>query len=72
VCEFWKTFNTEKSETTCKYINKKKEMKEEISNPMTLMEINFRFLFFLETINWEIAKSNDKQSDKFPKDGAIN
>ena len=57
---------------TCEYINKKNEIKEENSNPTTLMEINFRFLFFLETINWEIAKSNDKQSDRFPKDGTIN
>ena len=32
-------------------VYKKKEIKEEISNPMTLKEINFRFLFFLETIN---------------------
>ena len=56
---------------TYEYINKKKEIKEEINNPVTLMEINFIFLFFLETINWEIAKSNDNQSERFPKDAAI-
>ena len=56
---------------TYEYINKKKEIKEEISNPATLMGINFRCLFFLETTNWEIAKSNDNQSARFPKDGAI-
>ena len=72
VCEFWKTFNTVKSDTICKYISKKKDVKDEISNPMTLMEIKFEFLFFFEAINWEIEKSNDNQSAKFPKDGIIN
>ena len=38
---------------------------------MTLMEINLGFLFFHEVINWEIAKSNDNQSIKFPKKGTI-
>ena len=56
----------------CKYINIKKEIKEEISNPMTLTEINFRFIFFLETMNWKKAKSNDNQRARFPKDGTIN
>ena len=55
----------------CEYTNKKKDIKDEISNPVTIIEINFKFLFFLETKNWEIAKSNDNQSEKFPKDGAI-
>ena len=56
----------------CKYINIKKEIKEEISNPMTLTEINFIFLFFLEAMNWEKAKNNDNQRARFPKDGTIN
>ena len=72
MCEFWKTFSTLKSETTCEYINKKKDIKEEISNPMTLIVINFDFLFFFETKNWEIAKNSDNQSERFPKYGAIN
>ena len=71
VCEFWKTFSTEKSETICKYINKKKEIKEEISKPVTLIETNFKFIFFLVEKNWEIAKSNDNQSERFPRDGVI-
>ena len=31
------------------------------------MVINFDFLFFFETKNWEIAKNNDNQIKKFPK-----
>ena len=57
---------------TCKYINKKKHNKEEISNPKTLIVINFDFLFFFEKKNWEIAKNSDNQSKRFPKYGAIN
>jgi len=39
---------------------------------MTLIVINFDFLFFFETKNWEIAKNSDSQSERFPKYGAIN
>ena len=72
MCEFWKTFITEKSDTICEYINRKNAVKEEISNPMTLIVIKVRFLLFLETKNWEIEKSNDNQSAKLPIDGIIN
>ena len=71
VCEFWNTFNTLKSETKCKYINKKNDTKEEINKPKTLILINFDSLFFFETKNCEIAKNKDKQSEIFPKNDAI-
>ena len=54
------------------YINKKKDASEEMSNPMTLIVINFDFLFFFEKKNWKIEKNSDNQSKKFPKYGAIN
>ena len=57
---------------TCKYINKKNETKEEINKPKTLTVISFKFLFFLEIMNCEMAKSNDNQSARFPKEGIIN
>ena len=72
VWEFWKTFSTLKSETICTYISKKKDIKEEINNPLTLKVIKFNLFSFLEVKNWEIAKSKDNQSDKYPKVGAIN
>ena len=53
-------------------INKKKDNKEEISNPITHIEINFGFIFFFEAKNWEIEKNKDNQSAKFPKFGNIN
>ena len=56
----------------CTYINKKKDVKEEINNPLTLTAINFNLLFFLEVKNWEIAKHKDNQSEKYPKAGTIN
>ena len=71
VCEFWKTFSTLKSETICTYTNKKKDIKEAISNPLTPIVTNFNLLFFREVKNWKIAKNKDSQSAKFPKEGAI-
>jgi len=35
----------------CTYINKKKDVKEEINSPLTLTAINFNLLFFLEVKN---------------------
>ena len=34
--------------------------------------MNFNLLFFREVKNWKIAKNKDSQSEKFPKNGAIN
>ena len=39
---------------------------------MTLIVINFVFLFFFETKNCEIEKNSDNQSERFHKYGAIN
>ena len=73
MCEFWKTFSTLKSETIWTYINKKKDIKEEINRPLAAMAMNFDFnlLFFRDMKNWKIEKNKDKQSEKFPKDAAI-
>ena len=60
VWEFWNTFSTEKSETIYKYINKKKEIKDEINSPMTLITSNFLFLLFLELKNCVIEKTKVK------------
>ena len=72
VCEFWKTFNTLKSEIVWEYINNKKDANEKINVPITQVLMNFKLLFFLEKINWKIEKIKDSQSAKFPKKGAIN
>ena len=72
VCEFWKTFNSVKSETTYEYINKKKDISEKIKSPITLIFMKFDFLFIFETKNWEIEKNRDNKSDRFPKNGTIN
>ena len=55
------------------YINKKKDIKEEISKPFADIEMKFalNLLFFFEAKNWNIAKNKDSQSKKFPKKGAI-
>ena len=60
--------NNENRETpkTCKYISKKKDTAEEISNPLTIILIKFIF-FLLAKTNWEMEKNKDNQSDKFPK-----
>ena len=55
-----------------KYINKKKDVKEESSRPAALIVMNFDFSYFFEVKNWEIAKNNDSQSERFPKNAAIN
>ena len=45
------TFNTEKSEIICKYINMKNDNKEEISKPKTLIRSKDNLLSLLENIN---------------------
>ena len=42
-----KTFNTEKSEVIYKYINIKKDNREESNSPFTQIEINLRFVFLI-------------------------
>ena len=56
----------------CTYINKKKDIKEEINSPLILIAMNFNLLFFREVKNWKIAKNKDSQSEKFPINAAIN
>ena len=55
----------------CKYVNIKKDNKDEINNPFTDIDINFIFFCFLEDINWKKEKNKDNQSVKFPKDAVI-
>ena len=71
MCEFSKTFCTEKSETICKYINRKKDIRDDTNKPDALIEASFKFLFFIELINWTIPKIKVKKRAKFPKEGII-
>ena len=52
---------------------KKKDKKDEISNPFTDIEINLNFnLSFLRQIkNWQTEKSKDNISNSFPKNDII-
>ena len=72
VWEFWKTLRIEKSEIMYEYINKKNDIKEEINKPLTQIYKYLLFLFFLVIINWKVQKNKDNQSERFPKNGAIN
>ena len=75
MCEFWKTFNTLKSETIWLYIREKKENNVLRSKPMTAILWNFRMelvSFLKEVMNCKIAKHNESQSVKYPREGAIN
>ena len=56
----------------CRYINRKKDVKEKINNPLALIEINLNFAYFFERKNWEMAKSNDSHRERFPKNAVIN
>ena len=75
MCEFWKTFNTLKSEITWLYIREKKENKVLRSKPITaiLWNCGMEFVSFLKEVkNCKIAKHNESQSVKYPREGAIN
>ena len=75
MCEFWKTFNTLKSEITWLYIREKKENKVLRSKPITaiLWNCGMEFESFLKEVkNCKIAKHNESQSVKYPREGAIN
>ena len=75
MCEFWKTFNTLKSETTWLYIREKKENKVLRRKPITaiLWNCGMALVSFLKEVkNCKIAKLNESQSVKYPREGAIN
>ena len=75
MCEFWKTFNTLKSETIWLYMRERKENTVLRSRPITAILWNCGMVlvsFLKEEKNCKIAKLNESQSVKYPREGAIN
>ena len=74
MCEFWKTFDTEKSETIKQYIKEKKDIKEDIKRAFTenlFIFFDKKLIFLLFAINWKTANKSESQRVKFPKVGII-